>query len=268
MTQVVASIPQYKRHVGKIMEGSSTDKPWLFRGQGDANWRLQSTLERALEVQADDSLNAGTKRLESRMSLQAQTVWALKLKGQAGPWSEIADGLDPDTHATEDELSEAFLRLHPCHGLESVFPNASSMISLRHHGVPSPFLDFTSNYLIAFYFALSSAPLCAEKARVFVVQEREIVVYGSGGDCRVNFYVTHHRDLNSDISLRHKSQEGNYIFASNGELGYPLRSFEEWWMGQALNVSEIDIDLANKHELLAELSEVEGINANYLNLSA
>ena len=107
----------------------------LFRGQRNACWKLHTTLERgAPSVQTF----AQYFRLISIAKPQIETFLPHR-------W-DLADYSDLERWATQYDN----LKLTP-------FPGYDYLVYLRHHGFPSPLLDWTRSLAIAAYFAFEYA---------------------------------------------------------------------------------------------------------------
>jgi len=102
----------------------------LYRGQANAEWGLKTTLERFIP---DDNIQVNRYNLYlARARATVETVTS-----QKWPFSDVR------------ELS-----------MESFFdepPNFEFMVYARHHGYPSPLLDWTRSPYIALYFAFANA---------------------------------------------------------------------------------------------------------------
>ena len=117
--------------------------PYLYRGHPDANWHLQTTLERS----AVPNLTA---RAYFRMMRRIQTE------------------IETFTGRNWDMPSEvAFLEDLAGTPANSRNPAYSYMAYLRHFGFPSPFLDWTYSPFVAAYFAFRDITNKAESVAIY-----------------------------------------------------------------------------------------------------
>jgi hypothetical protein len=116
----------------------------LYRGQANADWKLETTLEReckrpmTLEEYHDQYVSAA----HTILSGYQQKHWKF----------------DPQANAKYQALD--YQRV----------PNYEFMAYLRHHGFPSPLLDWTSSPYVAAFFAFDPA-YTSERVAVFWYQE-------------------------------------------------------------------------------------------------
>jgi hypothetical protein len=119
----------------------------LFRGQRNARWELRTTLERDAP---DVTAFAQYFRLISIAKPQIETFlphrWDLPNYSELEKWATEYDNL----------------KLTP-------FPAYDYLVYLRHHGFPSPLLDWTRSLPIATYFAFAQAP--EDMAAIYVFWE-------------------------------------------------------------------------------------------------
>jgi len=125
--------------------GTSLASPFLFRGQPNSDWGLDTTLERNL---------GGNKTVVFYHNLISQIL--PELETFTGKKWNIASEITSNIIGIH-ELSESVQRLLPL----------EYMSYLRHHGFPSPLLDWSYSPYVAAYFAFRDMSSNAEKIAVF-----------------------------------------------------------------------------------------------------
>ncbi len=114
----------------------------LFRGHADSRWTLQSTLERAGHAE---------------MPLSHY----IQMCGSARRF--LSNHLPTDIQFKES--------CDCCYDVASrFFPNYEYLGFLRHHGFPSPLLDWTESPYVAAFFAFRSIPEGVENVRIYIYQ--------------------------------------------------------------------------------------------------
>jgi hypothetical protein len=118
----------------------------LFRGQSDAEWSLKTTLERW----AGDNISLNTyyhKIFTVHPEIESRTGrrWQIPSKREYSDFSK----------------KELFPRPYELY---------EYLVYLRHHGFPSPLLDWTTSPYVAAYFAFRSAPE-SENVALFAYRE-------------------------------------------------------------------------------------------------
>lgn len=165
----------------------------LFRGHRDHAWKLETTLER----QRKGALSLRQYyRLISAARPQIQTV--------LGSTWDVPEYPDYVKWLKENDT-----------GMPGAFPGYNFMVYLRHHGFPSPLLDWTRSPYVAAYFAFAGATN-SELVSIYVYLEyaggaksysvRDAHIHGMGP------YVSTHR--------RHFLQQSEYTIC--------LRRDDEW----------------------------------------
>jgi hypothetical protein len=124
---------EYGTHEFPLGDGRSfvENNHILFRGHADSRWSLQTTLERR-SVREFDELAYVELAIRSSREIESLT-------GQA--WSVPSY---PEVEAVIRSRS---------HGSFLELPAYDYLVYLRHHGFPSPLLDWTESPFIAAYFA-------------------------------------------------------------------------------------------------------------------
>jgi hypothetical protein len=137
---------------------------FLFRGQGKSCWHLGATLERV----APRMLYSDYYRLIDKIKPQIESL-------TANDW--------PIPSVRE---VEQLLQNYDSFSLEiwaNNIPAYAYMVYLRHHGFPSPLLDWTRSPYVAAYFAFANACEDANgRVSIFVLSERNVKLSGNQMD--------------------------------------------------------------------------------------
>ena len=113
----------------------------LFRGQADSDWKLDTTMERNLMSPIYlDRYYRFAFTAKSRLETLTNLSWDIPIPPEYDKWLEEKDTL-------------SFIDL----------PGYDYLAYLRHHGYPSPFLDWTASQYIASFFAFNSVTPTTEK---------------------------------------------------------------------------------------------------------
>ena len=197
--------------VDRILEESATASPrpfypTLFRGLGDENWRLETTLERWCDR---EKLDFPTLKRYYQVALASKPTLESFTKRK---WRRIPNL--PRFHKLIEDRSLTWLDMkmnpHP--------PIWEYFAYLRHCGLPSPLLDWTVSPYVAAFFALSEPP--ANSSRVAVVVLRSGPNFGGSSDAHlfvVGPYIgTHARHFlqksRYSICTRFDDADGDYQF--------------------------------------------------------
>ena len=148
---------EFEEEIAKLEEPgrSRWDELW-FRGQGNASWGLQTTLER--RVGATRSVG-DYFRLINHIKPAIETF--------TGATFEMPDRGSIDESARSYDLFHQF-----------VLNCATYLAHLRHNGFPSPLLDWTGSPYVAAYFAFSRS--AGSDVAIYVFRERPHNVKISG----------------------------------------------------------------------------------------
>lgn len=155
----------------------STVSTPLFRGQRSSSWNLSTTLERYLDrIVSVERYNHYLCNITPALEAFTGTKW---------------------------EKVERDIRLDD----RSFFvpPNYDLMVYVRHHGFPSPLLDWSQSLYIALFFAFQKASFKERVAIYVYVEDLGIGKGGWGGApqiCALGPYVSTHK--------RHFMQQGQY----------------------------------------------------------
>jgi len=180
---------EYGSHSIEIADRTETlPNDILFRGQSDSEWKLQTTLERITDEKYS------IPRYLQRADSVVNEIESLTGKS----WQLPAF---PDICRAINEVQDS-LRSHlPCY---------EYLVYLRHHGFPSPLLDWTRSPYVAAYFALEQSNN-AERCSVFAFIERpeggKTLCEGDATIDSMGPYITTH--------VRHFAQKAQYTIATH-----------------------------------------------------
>ncbi len=192
--EYVAIIKEIEAKYGQYELGTFTGHPTiLYRGQASSDWPLKTTLER-----------------------YSQRRWTIneyaELVYRCAPQIESMTGTDwklPDTGKYFEEIDSAFC------DYEARVPFYNYCIYLRHHGFPSPLLDWTRSPYVAAYFALEDRVAEDKGSAIFVFIERPTGGKMFGGNTKevhsLGPYVSTHK--------RHFLQQCQYTIATEPRPG-------------------------------------------------
>lgn len=193
----------FERQVEELRQQYAAHRALVFRGLGDSTWPLTTTLERQGNVEMPF---ADYYRVIAASQPQIRTFTTTT-------WDEIA------TYPEIEKLAREYDAFH-LHLWGGQLRALGYMAYLRHHGFPSPLMDWTRSPYIAAFFAFRSAvkPL-QDKVSVFAFCERPTGIKGGGSNeaqiFRLGPNVRAHR--------RHYLQQGEYTICLRWELDVPWR---------------------------------------------
>ena len=188
----------YRRN---FQDGSSFERsiPILYRGQANARWDLLTTLERKTEVEFDvlSYVEVATRTINELESFTGQR-WKLPVY--------------PEFYL-EIKTSQDSFKVHiPV----SIY---SYLVYLRHHGYPSPLLDWTDSPYIAAYFAYINSG--NENPAVYCYIERPNLAKGGvGGEPKITLtgrFVSTHK--------RHFAQKASYTISTRWDYATQRHKF-------------------------------------------
>jgi hypothetical protein len=135
---------------GLKSKGATHVSNLLYRGQSDSRWLLQTTLQRYTNTEKYRLLDYYRKISVTKPQIETTTgkSWEMPSYPEFSKWLENVDIFMPESLPAYDYL-----------------------IYLRHHGFPSPLLDWTQSPYIAAFFAFSNLRADAKFASIYAFLE-------------------------------------------------------------------------------------------------
>jgi hypothetical protein len=165
---------------------TSLDSSLLFRGQRDSCWTLRTTLDR----KQDRMLFRDYYRIIYRVRPHIET-----LTEREWPIPEY-----PEVEQSTKEYDAFDLQLWSGRS-----PGYAYMAYLRHHGFPSPLLDWTRSPYVAGYFAFCQASVdCTNRVSIYVLSKIQNKLSGN------NMPVLYSYGPNVRTHRRHVFQQSEY----------------------------------------------------------
>lgn len=206
---------------------------FLFRGHCNCDWKLQTTLERFKKPNIP-LLYYYWQIDKARPEIETVTghKWDMMNFVQYRDWLRNSD-------------------------LHLDFPGYDYMIYLRHHGYPSPLLDWTRSPYVAALFAFSNFSTSAEKVSIYVYQE------SPAGHKGWSFQEPHIRRLGPYITSdkRHFLQKSEYtvcLIYKNKYNEWIYSEHEQVFANQRGNQDllwKYNIPISERNKVLKELEE-------------
>lgn len=242
----------WKAFIKKVQEDIATYKeetkkpgahsPWIYRGQSNSTWALKTSLERYLE----DELGQQRNQIPVR-------DYYVKLSAIVPAINSLTNRKFKDFDLRDHKYDERESLYWPLHEYEL-------LCYARHHGFPSPLLDWTETYYVAAFFAFSGVE--KETKNVSIYALRCGPVRGGGGS---NPYI---EELSPYVEThpRHYAQQSRYTVCRNiNDRNVYFRRHEEVLSAATKNqtLKKFIISAQGKERVLEELHTMN-INAHTL----
>ena len=136
----------------RLREPHAYISEFLYRGHANSTWRLETTLERTVEGHVN---LIGYYRLlciaKSKIETFTEKNWDIPTYDAYGDWLTNSEGM--------------------WHGVDTGFKAYDFFVYMRHHGFPSPLLDWSESPYVAAFFAMHHVPKGADFASIYAFCE-------------------------------------------------------------------------------------------------
>jgi hypothetical protein len=195
----IYSWKEFKAEIDHLRQSAIGLSKFLFRGHASEKWSLETTLERSNH---DESV-LGYYQLALRIKSEVQAF-------SGREWPDA-----PDVPALTKMIGEygAFSM-----EFQRDMPHYAYLAHLRHHGFPSPLLDWSSSPFVAAYFAFADRIDPASNVAIYAYRERGPQNMKTGGSNEPSI-----RQLGPYVAgpKRHFAQRSQYTVCTHWNEGSP-----------------------------------------------
>ena len=216
---------------------TTADWPLLFRGQENAAWELKTTLEREYGVFSFASYYHVISKIRPQVESLTDRDWPITAYPEIEKLCKTYEFFDQFWAGPR--------------------PGYAYMAYLRHHGFPSPLLDWTRSAQVAAFFAFSKVPNGnSGNVAIFATAPPAVKLHGNGMPLvfRYGHYVKTHR--------RHVLQQSDYTLCMGFNDEWKFEPYESVFDGlhQQAICWKFQIPATERRNVLMEL-DAHNLNA-------
>jgi hypothetical protein len=228
---------EFKSDIVELREAELSYSPVLFRGQQCADWALDTTLERSGHHEGVMDYYNLILRLKTEIETSTGRQWSDK--PSVLDLEELTQGYDTFSLALHD------------------FPHYAYMVYLRHHGFPSPLLDWSRSPFIAAYFAFRADLRPGSRVAIYAYTERsEPFKTNSSEEAQIHrfgpYVAAHQRHFaqQSQYTICVQRRHGNWQFLRHSSV---FRNVSQPSTQDILQ--KFILDIGDRPKVLSELND-------------
>jgi hypothetical protein len=178
------------------------DRCLLFRGQESSCWRLGTTLERKQQRMLFKDYYRVISKIKPQIESLTGNEWPIPEYPEVERLAKTYEDLDLALWAGDR-------------------PAYAYMAYLRHHGFPSPLLDWTRSPYVAAYFAFGKAPEDpSRRVCIYVLSDRNFKISGN------NMLVVYRYPPHIKTHRRHFLQQSEYTVCLSFESEWRFEQYD------------------------------------------
>ncbi len=231
---MIKSLKQFDEEVERIEVEFTGSSELLYRGQADSSWKIESSLERiGKEEISCKAYYSHIDKLKPLINPLIKNKFMRKMTSSGYPFDF-------------DDYSKGSWAL----------PEMEYITYLRHHGFPTPIIDWTASHYIALFFACENFVNSKTNGKVFVYNEKRHGRVG-GNDIpelrRIGKYV--------ETDKRHFAQQSQYLIPVIHTKEWKLIAFKRVMEDGTNTYDFAEIEIANEAKM-AIIKELRRMNIN------
>ena len=227
---MISDINEYIAQIQKVKSGTGQSDGVLYRGQSDTKWKIETSLERH-----------GKERIgcnDYYLQIDAYKTLINPLIDRKFKREATRAGYPFDF----DQYKEGSWEL----------PEMEYLAYLRHHGFPTPLIDWSRSLYVALFFACEDFNRTKTDGKVFVYIPPKIRIGGN--------YVPDYRHIGRyvEVGKRHLAQQSEYLIPIVYTSEWEFIPFKEVAERDENNhkIIEIEVNKSSKAKIMKDLNEM------------
>ncbi|MGZ8216658.1 FRG domain-containing protein [Methylomagnum sp.] len=225
----IKSVSDFIKSINELNNTHQNSRIILYRGQTNSEWKLKTSLERI-----------GCEKISCKEYYQ----WIDKIKPLINPFIN-----EKWQRESKSGIGYPSVTLNSYDSGSFELPEMEYMAYLRHHGFPTPILDWSRSAYVALFFACEDFPTSETDGKVFIYADRTSQILGNNIPYlrRIGHYL--------EADKRHFAQKSEYLLPSifDSEWHFISASGVLGNFSSQYLIEELVIDRFSKSAIIKEL---------------